>query len=219
MNSSCSKEVFTATGKFTFHNEQVWICEAKKICAKNDEILAPITNKQDYDAIMKVAKMGNHPNCPFHYGDHTYFIGLDITTCGRGKQERVFTNGVAWDEDVHGKLYDDSWHIKKYNCAFAQLASWGTKPWLDFWGESCHQKTNRFLCLKPSDAPVAGTRSDSCSFKPQAIKSNNELNFASAAIIGFCGIASVIFSFVAVKYYQKYRTIKEKHGQMKASLY
>ena len=30
MNSSCSKEVFTATGKFTFHCEQVSICEAKK---------------------------------------------------------------------------------------------------------------------------------------------------------------------------------------------
>ena len=71
--------------------------------------------------------------------------------------------------------------------------------------------------LKPSDAPVVDNRCDSCSFKPQAIKSNNELSFALAAIVGFCGVASVFFAFVAVKYYKKYRSIKEKHGQMKAN--
>ena len=216
MNSSCSREVFTATGKFTFHDQLVSICEAKKICAENDEILAPITNKQDYDAVMTVAKSGNHPGCPFHHGDQQYFTGLDVTPCGKGKQERVFTNGVVWDESVHGKLYDDSWNSKMYNCVYASLATWSSQPWLEIWGNNCYQETSRFLCLKPSSAPAADTRSKSC--KLQAVQSKGEVNFASASVICFCGFASVFLAFAAVKYYRKYRSIKEKHVRVKASV-
>ena len=123
---------------------------------------------------------------------------------------RVFTNRVVWDEEVHGKLYADRWDVKRSNCAYAELATWGERPWLEIWTKSCYQDSYRFLCLKPSTALKANAKSDTCSFKLQAIKSNNELNFASAAIIGFCGVASVFFAFVAVKYYRKYRSIKEK---------
>ena len=215
INPSCSTELVTPTGKFTFHDEEVSICEAKKICAKNGEILAPITNRQDYNAIIKVTKMGNHPSCPFHHGDQMYFIGLDITPCGKGKQDKVFSNGVVWNEKIHGKLYVDQWESDTSPCAYAEFGSWGSNPWLSTWGDLCYEKTSRFLCLKPSN-PVK-VQSNSCGL-PEAIKSSDEQNFTSVAIIAFCGIACVFFAFIAVKYYKKYRSIEKKHKQVKADL-
>ena len=69
--------------------------EARKLCAKNSGILAPITNKEDAEAIYKTIKMGQHEGCPFYQGVNKYSIGLKVTACGEGKQERVFSNGVV----------------------------------------------------------------------------------------------------------------------------
>ena len=49
--TECKTEVTTKSGRFTFYNEQVRGCQAKLKCLERGEILAPITNKEDLDAI------------------------------------------------------------------------------------------------------------------------------------------------------------------------
>ena len=81
--------------------------EARKLCAKNSGILAPITNKEDAEAIYKTIKMGQHEGCPFYQGVNKYSIGLKVTACGKGKQKRVFSNGVVWNETLNASLCSD----------------------------------------------------------------------------------------------------------------
>ena len=77
INQSCPSEVTTPTGKFTFHNEKMSMCEAKKFCAAKGEILAPITNKEDFSAVYKTLLSGDHEGC-WLQGFHKFMIGLDI---------------------------------------------------------------------------------------------------------------------------------------------
>ena len=79
MTPSCTTQVTTQTGRFTFYFKKMSICEAKKFCAEKNEILAPITNRNDFDAVKKIIKAGNHPGCQFYDFDSDYLIGLDIT--------------------------------------------------------------------------------------------------------------------------------------------
>ena len=148
MDPNCAAEVFTPTGRFTFYKERMSVCEAKKFCAEKGEILAPVTNEADYEALLTAAHEGNHPSCPIHYGDLLlYSLGLDITPCGEGKQERIFTNGVVWNDAVHGKLYHD-YAGKTSNCAFAQLDTMNDRPGVYDYYDHCHQTTQRYICLK-----------------------------------------------------------------------
>ena len=79
---SCNTTVTTPTGVFTYHKDEVTYCEAKERCAEKGEVLAPLTNYDDVDALRGVADYEN-PNCPFHHGAnghgaYDYHIGLDI---------------------------------------------------------------------------------------------------------------------------------------------
>ena len=49
--TECKTEVTTKSGRFTFYNESVPRCQAKLKCLERGEILAPITNQEDLDAI------------------------------------------------------------------------------------------------------------------------------------------------------------------------
>ena len=60
MNQNCSTEVITASGKFTFHGQYMSRCEAKKLCAESGGILAPVTNKEDAEAIYETMRAGQH---------------------------------------------------------------------------------------------------------------------------------------------------------------
>ena len=78
----CNTTVTTPTGVFTYYKDEVTYCEAKERCAEKGEVLAPLTNYDDVDALRGVADYEN-PNCLFHYGeyDYDYHIGLDISKC------------------------------------------------------------------------------------------------------------------------------------------
>ena len=75
---SCNTTVTTPTGIFTYYKDEVTYCEAKERCAEKGEVLAPLTNYEDVDALRGVADFQN-PNCPFHHGAYDYYIGLDIS--------------------------------------------------------------------------------------------------------------------------------------------
>ena len=210
MNQSCRTQVVTSTGKFTFHKEKLSMCEAKKFCAGKGEILAPITNEEDFAAVHKLLRAGCHEGC-WLCERESYFIGLDITPCGQGgKQDRVFTNGVVWDRDVHGKLYLDnvnSWHEP---CVFAGVLPDLDQPALGMW-YGCYQHEKSFICLKPAD-PTKVVSSGSCnSSSPKAliVNENNQIFFV-VGFIGFLLLSAVFLALISLIYYRKYRDVETK---------
>ena len=195
-------------------------CEAKKICASKSEILAPITNRADFDALYRVTQQGNNPSCPFHYGSPLYSIGLDVTPCGTGKQDRVFTNGVVWNNTVHGKLYSESSDSRTSPCVHSLLDTSKNKPLVRSYSSSlCRHSNPRFICLK-EESPSQLVSSDSCvsSASPEAVSSEDgslKWNLVGTSVVAFLSLAAVVSAFVAVKYYKRYRAIEEKHEEMK----
>ena len=102
-NAICGTSVTTPTGTFTYFRKQVTACQAKIECAQRGQILAPITNARDRDALRSIAKIED-PSCKFHLGVHQYHIGLEVTKC-RNRLPRLFSNNVVWNKTLHGGLY------------------------------------------------------------------------------------------------------------------
>ena len=84
------------SGTYTFYrNSLVPRNEAEYECAKYNSILAPITEKSDFTALMEAfTKVSTEPDF--------YHVGLNIAKDGSG---RVFGNGVPWDEEKHGSYH------------------------------------------------------------------------------------------------------------------
>ena len=217
---SCATEVTTPTGKFTFYGEDVSVCEAKKVCAAKGEILAPITNMDDQKALYRVTQEGNHPECPFHYGHFKlYSIGLDVTPCGKGRQDRVFTNGVVWNDTVHGKLYTDYMDSRESPCVMAQLVTISPKPAVVTFGKLCRPTNQRFICLKaaaPSDVVSSGSCASPISAPSGA--GNYKGHFVGVLSAACFSLAAVFFAFAAVKYRRMYLSVEEKCDAMKNKL-
>ena len=218
MTPSCNTQVTTPTGKFTFQFQEMSYCEAKKVCAEKNEILAPITNRNDYDVINKAVKSGNFPGCPFHNGWQEYFLGLDVTPCGKGKQDRVFTNGEVWNEAVHGKLYVDTVDSWNQPCVFSSYSVDFRKPTIGAWSR-CYQSDFRFICLKPVVPVETKVSSESCNSQSEALKSSgNNHSFFALGMVACLASVAVVFAFIAVKYFKKYRAVEEKHAEVEKIL-
>ena len=207
MNQSCTTQVTTPSGRFTFHEQRMSICEAKKFCAEKNEILAPITNEEDSLAIARTIHEGDHEGCWFH-NFQRFFIGLDVTPCGKGKQERVFTNGEVWNPKVHDKFYvelGDTWNKP---CVFALFDI--DEPFVASW-KGCYEKTTRFICLKPTDPTKVDPRSESCGSSSSALVVNEtNQSLINVGFVGFLALAAVFLALISTRYYRKYRNIEEK---------
>lgn len=171
----CSNSVTTPTGKFTFHTEQATRCEAIKICKENGGILAPFTNKQDIDAVKSISKW---QDCPELGGaSKKYMIGLDVTpTCGESKQKRVFSNGLKWNQAVHGPLYYGSANWD-YQCARVFFLPFWDGPGI-YNAENCKYGKTGFICLNPS-----GSKADSL------VEGTSEGISAGVVVAGALGLA------------------------------
>ena len=89
--------ITTSSGKFTFYPaKSLTVIEAKNFCKKEGGILAPITNRNDFEALHKFAI-----GCTNIGLGRSYFVGLDMIR----PETRYFTNGVVFDEEVHGSLF------------------------------------------------------------------------------------------------------------------
>ena len=103
-NATCGTSVTTPTGTFTYFKTPVTACQAKIECAKRGQILAPITNSKDLEALRSIAKLED-PSCKFHYGGlYHYHIGLEVTRC-RNRLHRLFSNNQVWNKTLHKDLY------------------------------------------------------------------------------------------------------------------
>ena len=160
MERKCETVVNTPSGEFTFYDEVMYRFGAKKFCKEQGAILAPITNRRDMKAVKEAA---HNKECPFHRGAHIYNLGLDITPCGYKKQDRVFSNGVKWDELIHGPLYEVHDTTLRWPCNYAGLFTNEGKngkakiQMMDF---GCVEEPHRFICFKPASdnsEPLTGT--------------------------------------------------------------
>ena len=144
-NPTCETSVTTPTGTFTYFSKEVSPCQAKLECLKRGQILAPITNARDRDALRSIAKLEDR-SCKFHWGYRKYHIGLDVKKCGN-RIYRIFTNNVVYNKTLHGDLY--KWRGNKsedtnratYTPYYEKLfvvTDYGMSDKL------------RFICLKPS---------------------------------------------------------------------
>ena len=155
------KVVTTNTGVFTFHEEQVPRGVAKRKCNEEGGILAPVTNYQDSQALMKAF---DPENCPFHRFLISYHIGLDLYSYDN-ELVKVFSNNVLWNNTVHESLYYDKtksyydqW--KSYSkCpeAFLDIAVSTNKPLIIQAGNNICDRKRRYVCLKSASNCVSAS--------------------------------------------------------------
>ena len=137
--------ITTSSGKFTFYpGTSMTFDEAKKFCKKEGEILAPITNRDDFDTLHKFAS-----GCTNIGLGRDYFAGLEMITPEFG----YFTNGVVYDEEKHGSF---CWVSKK---KFKLPASWVTyfgtrleerRGTQSYFGKDSFLAQSSVICLKPA---------------------------------------------------------------------
>ena len=132
---------------FTYYDGDVTHCEAEVQCIKKGQILAPVTNKQDLDALLSIADSRNE-SCEFHHIYIKYHIGLKVRKCD-GIETRVFSNNVLWNETLHGPLYFERRHNTK-DVNTAVLFPLANKMGIvkDYGGVG----RRRYICLKPSSS-------------------------------------------------------------------
>ena len=204
--SECGYTTKTSSGTFTVYNQLLDRCSAKKFCEKKGHILAPITTTEDKEAVWDLLNIF----CKIHQGVRYYHIGLDITPrlgCGGG-QDRVFTNGVKYDKDIHGHLYDDTYITTESKCPLAYMHYFflkndliiGTKTDCKYNGEP---EPMKFLCLDQSTATSSPVTQDNADYF--------KLNTTQAlAAVG--GIVCVVGSlaFATAKFYKLSKMLKKE---------
>ena len=195
---ACSMSTTTSSGTFTIIHDEMTRCEAKKYCRERGQILAPVTNQEDKDAILKLI---DPEHCQVHRGDLFYHIGLEVTPCGK-TQDRVFSNGVIYDHSVHGKLYDDLSPPTEI-CPDAYLDYETPNPFTIGSLPMCHPQRQRFICLDQSTAaasPVTQAKSKSVQL---AVETCAALGMLVCTVIG-------VLAFTTAKFYKRTKLLERE---------
>ena len=90
-------------------------CAAEEKCYEMGAILAPFTEKSEFDAVMQALL-----SCEYQQplGGFPMYIGLNIA---KDNSSRIFSNGVPFDYDVHGHLYEEDYVNMPKDCPYATL--------------------------------------------------------------------------------------------------
>ena len=194
-------QVKTSTGVFTFFDEDVTKGEAIEKCKIINQILAPVTNNEDAQALLKAY---DPDNCPIHKSWKNYHVGLDLFTFD-DKVVKIFSNEVIWDDAKHDPLYNDLtkdyfrvWkNYSKCPDVFLDIApTHGDKLLVVLPGTNICSTRRRYVCLKPSSKP--------CGSASALVEEGGSFQAASGALVGFVG-AFVLMGLVvlAVKLMRK----------------
>ena len=124
--------------------------DATRKCASYGAVLASITEKSDYDAIIDVLLQDNEDERRWR----SYHVGLDIT---KDNSSRIFPNGVSYDFAKHGAFYKDNIDnfFKDPNrddlCISAFLSPWNRTE-AAIWTATvpCNGMLTSFICFKPN---------------------------------------------------------------------
>ena len=141
----CEKtSVETKSGKFTFYPDTIRsIHGAKDFCAKKGEILAPITNWDDFYQLRNFTD-----GCTNLGGLSSYHVGLDIVD----ERTRYFTNGEIYKESHHGSMYMPVRGVKLTtpSCFYTTFRTLPlTKHIVIVPNPGCYEQKYPFICFKP----------------------------------------------------------------------
>ena len=161
----CTKEnliVETDKGKYTMPTDDYVFsaCEAQKRCTKiNSSILAPIKEQSEFNTVMEAIK-----SCQYQSKYSSRYVGLHIAD---DNSTRVFSDGVKFDYNAHGDLYQEH-EIEPEHCPAANL--WPQRPnklqiGTNWW---CGEQERLFICFEPkntanSDAITSGNEGENTS--------------------------------------------------------
>ena len=142
------------SGTFTVHYKYNHnFTAAQKECAKHGQILAPITEKEDFDAIVEVLSAENEENILTGRDFTQYMVGLEVAY---DNSKKVFMNGVEFDKEKHGAFYkDDQYHeLANGRCPLALL--WPMDPTaITVEYTWCETDFYDYICFKPKNKPCA----------------------------------------------------------------
>ena len=192
----------TKSGTFTVHGQRISKCKAKKICESNGEILAPIETKEDLDAIHELLMQG----CGVFKYLPLFHTGLDMAVCGK-EEKRVFTDGVKYNETLHGSLYEEVSFASESNVRIAAIGETVLEIIYIIPDDRCGEMEANFICLKP--ATPAG-KSEAL-VKNADLHSFNNLAFLAFAIPTMAFFCAVV---VAVRFYRRNRVLEEEKRNM-----
>ena len=201
--TKCTKEklvVETEKGTYILPSDKAaGQCAAEQKCLDMGGILAPITDKTDFEAIKDAIS-----SCEFHkYELEDRYIGLSIST---DNSYRVFSNGVEFNKDLHGDLYEEN-EIRTGNCpgAFLMLHFPEKLQIGNIW--RCYKENFelRYVCFKPKK-----------SSKSQAVTSNGVGVNSSLLIFG--GLCFVAFACLVALLTVKIKKLTSKISQLASSV-
>ena len=142
---TCTKDklvVETEMGTYILPSERVvGRCTAEERCLEMGSILAPLTEKSEFDAIINAMN-----SCVYQEAEYDpKFIGLSISY---DNSHRFFSNGVEFNKDLHGDLYEEN-NIRPGSCPGAFLLLIESKLQIgQIWG--CSKIVPRqYICFKP----------------------------------------------------------------------
>ena len=142
------------SGTFTVHyKERQNFTAAQKECAKNGQILAPITEKEDFDAIFEVVTAENEENLITGRDWTQYMVGLEVAY---DNSKKVFMNGVKFDEKKHGSFYKDDQYnrLEDGRCPLALLSTWDPTS-ITVENTWCETEFFDYICFEPKNKPCA----------------------------------------------------------------
>ena len=188
---NCSKEkLVVETEKGTYihpADKAAGQCAAEEKCTLLGAILAPFTEKSEFDAVVNAIN-----SCDYHRFDfNSKYIGLNIA---KDNSSRVFSNGVEFSYKLHGHLYDEKkLSTTGLNCPGAFLSTAYTDKLKIYPKWKCKQNiSKKYICFKPKKS----SRSDE--IIGDAVTSNS-----SFVIVGTsCFVALiclVVFLLIKVK--------------------
>ena len=144
----CKKGLTTPRGTFIFvADEKVRKLEAIKRCNKMGAILAPITEREDFDRLIE---FGN--KCKRYRMPRLYWLGYEA----HSNDTRLFSNGEVWDWEKHTKIYSRM-HDEGKTCTLHVLSLQQTSHAFvtgSHYGR-CEQGHLFFICLKPAPPKCA----------------------------------------------------------------
>ena len=105
-------------------------------------ILAPFTEKSEFDAVMQAVL-----SCEYQqpYAGYALYVGLNIA---KDNSSRVFSNGVPFDYDVHGHLYEENQVTMPKNCPYATMYPMSKEKLQIFPNHYCDKPYLPYVCFK-----------------------------------------------------------------------
>ena len=145
INSFCSEDnliVETEKGKYTIPSRDfvVGTCIATERCTELGAILAPFTEQSEFDIVMKAIK-----SCEYQHPTHLKWVGLLIS---KDNSTRVFTNGVKFEDKIHGDLYQENHVTMPKNCPIAILDSTRTNKLQISVNRLCKPQLRPYICFE-----------------------------------------------------------------------